>query len=677
MDHEHMHHEMNNCSHDEPSVHHSHDTHSSHAGHDAHAGHNPAMFRKKFWLSLLFTIPTLLFSATIQHWFHFSLKFPGSEFILAIFGAILFFYGGIVFITSARMELKNKQPGMMTLIAMAITVAFAYSLLVTFRVVIGMDFWWELASLITIMLLGHWCEMAAVHNASHAIGTLEKLVPTTAEVEHHGKTHTMALADITLGDIVLVRPGASVPVDGIVTEGASQVDESMLTGESQPVTKTVTTRVTAGTVNGDGSLRVKVDRLGEDTAISKISKLVRDAEARKSRTQVLADKAAAWLFYVALVVAFLTAIIWSIVGATAADVLERVVTVLVTACPHALGLAVPLVVSLSTSLAARRGIVIRDRKEFEAARKSSVVLFDKTGTLTTGKQRVVKIYGDATKAISLAAAVEQDSEHSIAKAIRSYADDQTVKVKPAQQFKALPGIGVQATVAGTVVAVGGEKMLKKLQIKDEKPIKTKNTIVYVIENKSIVGVIEIGDVVRETAAKTVRDLQLAGIRVAMVTGDNKAAAQAVAKQLGMSDVYASVMPADKSRIVTDLQKKGESVLFVGDGVNDAPALAQADTGVAIGAETDVAIESAGIMLVGNDPLQVVNVITLSRRTYRKMVENLVWGAGYNVITLPLAAGLLAPIGISLSPAAGAVVMSLSTIVVALNAQTLRARHAEK
>lgn len=642
--------------------------------HAMHAGHHSAVFRKKFWWSLLFTAPTLVFSETIQHWLRVSWHFTGSEYIPALFGTVLFFYGGLTFIMAARTELKQRQPGMMTLIAMAITVAFGYSLLVTFRVVMGMDFWWELASLITIMLLGHWFEMAAVHNASHAVGALEKLVPATAEVEHHGTVHEMSVAAIKLGDVVLVRPGMGIPVDGEVIDGESHVDESMLTGESHFVAKTVAMRVTAGTVNSDGSLRIKVDRIGDDTAISKISKLVQDAQSHKSHTQVLADRAAAWLFYIALAVALVTALVGILLGEPAAVILERVVTVLVTACPHALGLAVPLVVSLSTNLAARRGIVIRDRKVFEAARKSSVVLFDKTGTLTTGKQSVVRIHGNEQDVISLAAAVERDSEHPIARAIRTYAVNRHQTLETAQQFKALPGIGAQAVVSGVLVSVGGEKLLEEQAATYEKTIETKNTLVYVIRKKEVIGAIEIGDSLRETAREAIHELQNMNIRTAMVTGDSEAVAQDVAAKLGIEDVYAGVMPGDKASIVGKLQKKGESVLFVGDGVNDAPALAQADGGIAIGTGTDVAIESAGILLVGNDPIQVAHLIQLSRKTYRKMVENLLWGAGYNIITLPLAAGILAPVGIVLSPAAGAVVMSLSTIIVALNAQTLRAYH---
>ncbi len=642
-----------------------------HDSHDAHAGHSPALFRQKFWISLALTIPTLVFSEVIQNWAHISISFPGSSYIPAIFGTILFFYGGMVFLKSAKMELGHRQPGMMTLIAMAISVAFVYSILVALRVVSGMDFWWELASLITIMLLGHWVEMVAIHRASSAIGALEHLLPATAEVEHGDMTHTVPLADVRLGDHVLVRPGASIPVDGKVVSGQSHVDESMLTGESKAVTKDVGSQVRAGTVNGNGSIHVVVNYIGEDTAISKISQLVKEAQARKSRTQVLADKAAAWLFYVALAVAALSAIIWTAVGESVAVVLERCVTVLIIACPHALGLAVPLVVSLSTNMAARRGIVIRDRKDFEEAHKSSVVLFDKTGTLTTGKQSVVKVHGDEAAVMTCAASVEHDAEHSIARAIREYADEKHFQRRPVTDFKALPGLGVQAVVDGKQVFVGSKKLLEQRGINENELNDVKNTTVYVIEEDRVIGAIEIGDSLRTEAQKAVHELKKAGVKVAMVTGDMDVVARDVAGQLGIKDVYADVMPAGKADIVMKLQRQGETALFVGDGVNDAPALAQADVGVAIGTGTDVAIESAGILLVGSDPSQVAQLITLSRRTYRKMVENLAWGAGYNIITLPLAAGLFVPVGISLSPTAGAVIMSLSTVIVALNAQTLR------
>lgn len=649
---------------------HMHDINMHTHNHDVHAGHSPEMFKKKFWVAVLLTIPTLVFSQTIQQWLHISLVFPGSEYIPAVFGTVLFLYGGIVFLRSARHELAQKQPGMMTLISMAISVAFIYSMLVTFRVVDGMDFWWELASLITIMLLGHWLEMAAIHSASNAVGALEKLLPDMAEVEHGHDTHKVLLTHVKIGDIVIVRPGAHIPVDGTVVSGESTVNEAMLTGESTPVKKKVRDQVTAGTMNIEGALRVLVDKDREDMAISKIAQLVKDAQMHKSHTQVLADRAAAYLFYIAGITAVATAIGWTIAGDSMAQILERVVTVLVIACPHALGLAVPLVVSLSTNIAARRGIIIRDRKAFEEARRSSIVLFDKTGTLTTGEQSVVRIHGDENRVLRLAASVERDSEHSIAKAIHNEAKKRKLVLAEIKGFRAIPGVGVEAKVNGVSVAVGGEALLQKYGLSKHK-IVTKNTIAYVIEENDIIGSIEIGDQLRDSSLQAVKTLQDMNIAVAMVTGDNEAVAQDVAKKLGIERVYAGVLPGEKSRIVKDLQGEGNIVLFTGDGVNDSPALAQANVGVAIGAGTDVAIESAGILLVGSDPLQVANSIKLSRATYRKMRENLLWGAGYNVVALPLAAGLFAFAGFSLSPAAGAVVMSLSTIIVALNAQTLR------
>ncbi|MFZ1243290.1 MAG: heavy metal translocating P-type ATPase, partial [Candidatus Saccharimonas sp.] len=513
-------------------------------------------------------------------------------------------------------------------------------------------------------------EMAAIHSASNAVGALEKLLPDMAEVEHGHDTHKVLLTHVKIGDIVIVRPGAHIPVDGTVVSGESTVNEAMLTGESTPVKKKVRDQVVAGTMNIEGALRVLVDKDREDMAISKIAQLVKDAQMHKSHTQVLADRAAAYLFYIAGITAVVTAIGWTIAGDSMAQILERVVTVLVIACPHALGLAVPLVVSLSTNIAARRGIIIRDRKVFEEARRSSIVLFDKTGTLTTGEQSVVRIHGDESRMLRLAASVERDSEHSIAKAIHNEAKKRKLVLAEIKGFRAIPGVGVEAKVNGVSVAVGGEALLQKYGLSKHK-IVTKNTIAYVIEENDIIGSIEIGDQLRDSSLQAVKTLQDMNIAVAMVTGDNEAVAQDVAKKLGIERVYAGVLPGEKSRIVKDLQGEGNIVLFTGDGVNDSPALAQANVGVAIGAGTDVAIESAGILLVGSDPLQVANSIKLSRATYRKMRENLLWGAGYNVVALPFAAGLFAFAGLSLSPAAGAVVMSLSTIIVALNAQTLR------
>lgn len=647
--------------------HHEHSQHDSHDAHDTHAGHNPDMFKQKFWVSLLLTIPTIVFSPMIQEWFGYQLEFPGSHYIPAVFGVVLFVYGGVVFLRSASAEIRNRQPGMMTLISMAIVVALGYSLAVTFGLVRGMDFWWELATLITIMLLGHWLEMAAIHRASSAVGELAKLVPATAEVEHGDRRHDMPIADIVPGMIVIVRPGASVPVDGRIVSGDSAIDESMLTGESKPVSKQPGDTVVAGSINTNGSLRVEVTQVGANTALSKIIRLVRDAEQHKSRTQVLADRAAALLFYAAIATAILTAIGWWLIGAPVGEILERVVTVLIVACPHALGLAVPLVVSISTSLAARRGIVIRDRRDFEAARDVRLVLFDKTGTLTTGKQTVIAA---DDKILALAAAVEHDSEHPIAAAIRREAEARKLRVARATKFSSIAGHGVEATVNRVKVAVGGDNMLRKLRI-DVPATDSANTVVYVVRAQQILGIIEIGDTVRDESRAAIDGLRAQSIRTAIVTGDSQAVADAVATTLGIDDVHAGVLPADKSSIVAHAQQENTRVMFVGDGVNDAPALARADVGVAIGAGTDVAIESAGVMLAGDDPRSVSRLITLSRATYRKMIENLIWGAGYNIVALPLAAGVLTPLGITLSPALGAALMSVSTLIVAANAQLLR------
>ena len=631
-----------------------------------HAAHSPNMFKQKFFVALLLTIPTLVFSHTVQSWFGWRVA-AGSEYISAVFGVVLFFYGGTVFLKTGWSEIRSRRPGMMALIAMAIVVAFAYSTLVTLKIVDGMDFWWELASLITIMLLGHWLEMSSVMRASNAVNELAKLVPATVEIEYGDMMHNMQVKDVELGMIALVRPGANVPIDGVVVAGESSVDESMMTGESRPVAKKAGAVVVAGTTNGNGSLRVKITKIGDDTAISKIIKLVRDAEQRKSRTQVLADRAAGYLFYIAVVVAIITVVCWSFVGASTSDILQRVVTVLIVACPHAMGLAVPLVVSISTGLATRQGIVIRDRRDFEKARLATVVLFDKTGTLTTGKQTVLAVNGDV---LQLAAAVEKDSEHSIAAAIRRAADKEKLSINSPTDFRAMPGLGVQATVDGRRISVGGENMLGKLET-DAPKSKSDNTIVYVLENEKIIGTIEIGDEIRETSRLTIEMLRRRGISTAMVTGDSRDVAEKIAKNLGIDNVHAGILPDKKSAIVADYQRRGETVMFVGDGVNDAPALAQADVGVAVGAGADVAIESAGILLAGNDPLAVVGVLKLSTATYRKMIQNLVWGAGYNVVALPIAAGVLAPIGFSLSPTFGAIAMSCSTIIVAINAQCLR------
>lgn len=666
---------------------HAHDAHShhnqGHDGHDKHAGHDPKMFKHKFWISFILTIPTLLFSPMVQSWFGFSWVFPGSEYISAALGVIIFFYGGLVFLKSARTEIASRRPGMMTLISMAITVAFIYSLLVTLRLVSGMDFWWELATLVTIMLLGHWLEMASVQSAQGALRELAKLLPDEAELVHGEHHQKVPVTDLKVGDVVLVRPGASIPVDGVVVEGESKVNESMLTGESKPVSKAVDAKVIGGTLNTSGALTVRVEKIGSDTALAGIMKLVQDAQQSKSKTQILADKAAFLLTFVALGVALLTWIGWWIAGAEAGFILERVVTVLVVACPHALGLAIPLVTAISTTLAAKNGLLIRERAALETARTIDVVLFDKTGTLTKGEQGVVDILTTksymASDILRWAATAEQKSEHPIARAIMQKAKDEKVELYRAATFSALAGRGVLITAEGKQVHVGGPRLLEELNVRLSASMQTAvseagtdgKTVVYTIVDGRLAGAIVIADVIREESRQAVIDLQSMGKRVALLTGDSSGVAAWVANELGIEQYFAEVLPEHKASIVKQLQADGSKVAMVGDGVNDAPALTQADVGIAIGAGTDVAVESAGIVLASSDPTGVSKIMTLSRQTYRKMLQNLAWATGYNAIALPLAAGVTAAVGFVLSPAIGAVLMSLSTIVVAINAQLLR------
>lgn len=648
--------------------------------HDKHAGHSPNMFKQKFWLSLLLTIPTLLFSHTVQGWLGFELMFPGSEYIPAIFGAIIFFYGGLVFLKSAKAELAAKQPGMMTLISMAITVAFIYSSLVTLKLVIGMDFWWELATLVTIMLLGHWLEMASVESAQGALNELAKLLPDEAELLEHGKSRTVSVSQLKVGDVILVRPGTQVPVDGTVIKGESEINESMLTGESKPVKKAIGAEVIGGTINANGALTIEVTKVGSDMALAGIMKLVEDAQTSKSKTQVLADKAAFYLTFIAIGAALLTLIGWWLAGESAAFIFERVVTVLVIACPHALGLAIPLVTAISTTLAAKNGLLVRERMALEAARNIDVVLFDKTGTLTKGEQGVVDVIAkDKNHVLGLAAALERESEHPIAKAIFQYAHGQNVPETHTTDFSALSGRGVRAKADGKSVYVGGPRLLEELDIELDDELQTATgeastdgkTVVYVIENKTVLGAIILADVIREESKEAVATLHSMGKRVAMLTGDSKGVAAWVAKELGIKEYFAEVLPENKAETVKKLQADGSRVAMVGDGVNDAPALTQANIGIAIGAGTDVAIESAGIVLASSDPRGVAKIVTLSKRTYSKMLQNLAWATGYNALAIPLAAGVTSVLGFVLSPALGAVLMSLSTIIVAINAQFLR------
>jgi Cu2+-exporting ATPase len=655
----------------------------NHGGHDKHEGHSPQMFKQKFWLSFVLTILVVLYSETIQKLLGFTPPaFPGSEWLAPVLGTFIFFYGGLVFLKGAKHELADRQPGMMTLISLAISVAFVYSLAVTLGLP-GMDLWWELATLISVMLLGHWLEMASVSSAQGALNELAKLLPDTAELVADGGTKKVPVSELKVGDQVLVRPGASVPVDGMVERGRSDVNEAMITGESKPITKDAKSEVIGGTINGSGALTVRVTKTGGDTALAGIMKLVADAQSSKSKTQVVADRAARYLTLAAIIAALATLIGWSLFSDQEASfILQRVVTVLVIACPHALGLAIPLVTAISTTMAARNGLLVRQRMALESSRNVDVVLFDKTGTLTKGEQGVVDVVAigkDKKDLLRLAAAAEVESEHPIARAIVAHARQQKVSVPEASDFSALSGRGARAHVDGKTVYVGGPRLLEELKVELSGELAQAakiagsegKTVIYIIQDKKVSGAIMLADVIRDESKEAVSVLKDAGKRVAMLTGDARPVAEWVAKELGIEEYFAEVLPERKAETVKNLQGDGSRVAMVGDGVNDAPALVQADIGIAIGAGTDVAIEAAGIVLVGNDPRGVVKVLNLSKGTYQKMIQNLLWATGYNAIAIPLAAGVAAGAGFVLSPAVGAVLMSLSTIIVAVNAQLLR------
>jgi Cu2+-exporting ATPase len=613
--------------------------------------------------------------------------FPGSQLLVPVLSVVVFLYGGLPFLQMAVPELHNRQPGMMTLISLAITVAFVYSLAAQF-LLRGETFFWELVTLIDIMLLGHWLEMRSVRQASGALDALAQLMPDTAERERAdgapaGATEEVPVSQLRAGDILLVRPGASVPADGEVERGESDVNEAMITGESRPVKKAPGARVIAGTINGDGSLRVRVTATGEQTALAGIMRLVTEAQTSKSRTQVLADKAAAWLFYIALAVAAITAVAWTIAIGFNVEVVARVATVLVIACPHALGLAIPLVVAITTAKGANNGILVRDRLALERARLIDTIIFDKTGTLTEGRFGVVGMAvapgWTEERALALAAAVEGDSEHTIARGIRSAAEARQLPLPRVTDFEALKGRGVQAQSEGKMLHVGGPRLLESVRPSVPPQIASLEaaasdkgqSTVYLLSDDQVVAAFALADVIRPESARAVARLHEMGVQVAMLTGDAEAVARSVAEELGIDQYFAQVLPEHKDQKVAELQRQGRKVAMVGDGVNDAPALTRADVGIAIGSGTDVAVQSAGIILVKSNPLDAVKVIELSRASYRKMIQNLIWATGYNVVALPLAAGILAPVGIILSPALGAVFMSVSTIVVALNAQLLR------
>jgi Cu2+-exporting ATPase len=656
-------------------------------GHDKHAGHSVAMFRDRFWLSLALTLPTLVWGHMLPRVLGYTPPpMPGAHLIPPVLGSAVYLYGGRPFLQGAWRELRDRLPGMMTLIALAITVAFAFSLAVTLGYP-GMPLWEELATLVTIMLLGHWIEMRSIAQAQGALAELAKLLPDTAARivsdaagERIEEVPVSALRD---GELVLVRPGARIPADGTVREGHTSVNESMITGESRPVEKHIGDRMIAGTVNEAGSLRVEVTGTGERTMLAGIMRLVEQAQQSRSRAQALADRAAYWLTLIALGAGAVTIVAWLGVGADVAFAVERLVTVLVIACPHALGLAVPLVIAISTTLGAQNGLLVRDRRGLEEARLLDVVVFDKTGTLTLGEHRVVAVRTAGglaeTDALHLAATVEQDAEHPVARAIVTTARERGIPIPRAADFEALPGYGVRALVDGRRLAVGGPNLLGHLGIRPaadlaaftEAAAARGQGVVYLLEGDGALAAFAVADAIRPEAAEAVRRLHDLGLEVAMLTGDAEAVAGAVARELGIDTVFAQVLPGEKAAKIEELQRNGKRVAMVGDGVNDAPALVTADVGIAIGAGTDVAVEAGDVVLVRSDPRDIPRIIALSRATYRKMVQNLWWASGYNVIAIPLAAGVLARAGILLSPAIGAVLMSLSTVIVAVNAQLLR------
>jgi P-type Cu2+ transporter len=651
--------------------------HAAAGAHDRHAGHSVAMFRDKFWLSLALTIPVIVWSGDPQAWLGYTAPvFPGSDLVPALLGTVVFAYGGLVFIRGARGELADRRPGMMTLISLAIAVAFVTSWAGTLGL-FEVEIWWELATLVTIMLLGHWLEMRSIAQAQGALAALAALLPDVAERLSGDTVETIAIDELAVGDLVLVRPGGRVPADGAILEGAADVDESMITGESRAIAKEPGSHVIAGTIVEGGSLRIRVTAVGDQTALSGIMRLVAAAQASASRAQALADRAAAILFYVALASGVMTLAFWWLQG-DREGALVRTATVLVIACPHALGLAIPLVIAISTSLGARNGLLVKDRLALERARDIQVVIFDKTGTLTKGAPvlaAVAAVDGDDRRLLALAAAVEMDSEHPIARAIVEGARGRGVTAVPARGFEALAGRGARAEVEGRSVAVGGPRLLAELGLEpmpgSDAWAAEGQTVLHVLADGSVLGALAVEDEIRPESMEAVAALHQLGIRVAMITGDSHAVATSVARRLAIDEVAAEVLPADKADAVRAFQRGGPRVAMVGDGVNDAPALATADVGIAIGAGTDVAVESAGIVLVRSDPRDVVGAIRLSRATYRKMVQNLAWATGYNLLAIPVAAGVLVPLGIDLPMAVGAIAMSASTIIVAANAQLLR------
>ena len=660
-----------------------HDHGKEHAMHDKHAGHSVAMFQRKFWGALVLTVPILVWGHMLQRAFGYTAPhFPGTMWVAPVFGTAVFFYGGWVFIEGAIRELRDRLPGMMTLIGLAISVAFVFSVAVTLGFP-GLPLWEELSTLVTIMLLGHWIEMRSISQAQGALKELAKLLPDTALRLIGDDIQEIPVSDLHEGDLVLIRPGARIPADGVVQQGESTVNESMITGESRPVEKASTDKAIAGTVNGSGSLRLQITGTGEHTALAGIMRLVAQAQSSRSRAQALADRAAFILTLVALGSGALTLIVWLSLNASGAFAIERLVTVLVIACPHALGLAIPLVIAISTTLAAHNGLLVRDRRGLEEARTINAVVFDKTGTLTRGEFGVVNVATAdglaADEALRLAAALEHDSEHTIARGIVRSAEERGLAIPSAQAFEAVPGKGAKARVDGRELYIGGPALLQNLgaavpevlQRAGQEAGNRGQSAIYLTDRGTVLAMFAVADVVRPESRDAVRLLHERGVQVVMMTGDARPVADSVAAQLGIDRVFAQILPEQKSAKIEELKRAGMRVAMVGDGVNDAPALVTADVGIAIGAGTEVAVEAGDIVLVRSDPRDVPRIIDLSKASYRKMIQNLAWATGYNVIAIPLAAGVLAHWGIVLSPAIGAVLMSISTVIVAINAQLLR------
>ncbi len=673
---EHSHRPQNRSDHTE---HENHKGHKEHKGHDHSAmGHLHHMedMKRRFIVSVIVTVPILLLSPMIQQWFGFTLEVPYREAIIFVLATFIFIYGGKPFLTMMVDEIKSRKPGMMTLISMAISVAYFYSAM-TLVMPGGKEFFWELATLIDIMLIGHYIEAKSVLGAANALEELVKMMPKTAmRVKPDGQLEEVGVDELEKGDIILVRPGEKVPADGKVLEGESMTDEAFLTGESKPVYKKPGSEVFMGSTNIDGALRIEITKSGEESYLSQVIDLVKEAQQSRSKTQDLANRAAAWLFYAATATGAITFAVWAAV-ASPMDAVLRTVTVLIIACPHALGLAVPLVVAISTSMAARNGILVRNRQAFETLKDIDAICFDKTGTITEGKLSVsdVAALGNRKELLRFAASIEQNSEHIIAKAIVKYAETEGVEPAKASNFTAYPGIGAKAVIEGHEVAVGGPQILLKESLVLPKELKeyeaSESTKVWVAVDGEIAGVILLKDTIRETSVEAIKRLKELGIETWMLTGDNEAVAKDVAQKTGIDHYRADLLPDQKLKIIKSIHDEGKIVAMVGDGVNDAPSLLTADIGIAIGAGTDIAIDSADIILTKSDLLSVVPAVKLSRATYSKMKQNLWWASGYNIVAIPLAAGVMAPWGIIIDPAIGAVLMSVSTVVVALNAQLLK------